>query len=119
MKDFRELKVWEKSHNFVLSIYGVTKQFPADERYGLTSQLRRAVSSIPTNIAEGCGRSSDIEFARFLEIGFSSACESDYLLLLSADLNYLNHEKQMELKKQLSEIKRMLSSFIKKLRADR
>jgi four helix bundle protein len=75
MKDFRTLAVWEKAHHFTLAIYRLSKTFPKEELFGLTSQIRRAAASIPTNIAEGCGRSTDPDFARFLQIAFGSACE--------------------------------------------
>ena len=83
MKDFRQLKVWEKSHQLALAIYKVTKEFPKEELYGLTSQIRRASMSIPTNIAEGCGRNTDADFARFLQMAMGSASETEYQLILA------------------------------------
>ena len=83
MKDFRQLKVWDKSHELALSIYRATKDFPKEELYGLTSQIRRASMSIPTNIAEGCGRNTDADFARFLQMAMGSASETEYHLLLA------------------------------------
>ena len=118
MKDFRELNVWEKSHGLTLKIYKATSNFPREEVYGLTSQIRRAGASIPTNIAEGCGRSRDTELARFLEIAMGSASEVEYLLLLSNDLNLLNSSDYENLMSDVIEIKRMLTSFFKKLKAD-
>ncbi|HAP37200.1 MAG TPA: hypothetical protein DCQ28_15195 [Bacteroidetes bacterium] len=115
MKDFRNLKVWEKSHRLTLEIYEITRLFPKEELYGLTSQLRRASSSIPTNIAEGCGRGSDADFKRFLQIAFGSASETEYLLLLSKDLKYSDLSKIETLKIDIEEIKKMLSSLIYKL----
>ncbi|MGD1043823.1 MAG: four helix bundle protein [Bacteroidota bacterium] len=85
MKDFRQLKVWEKAHTLTLLIYKLTKTFPKEEMNGLTNQLRRAASSIPTNIAGGCGRSGP-EFQHFLQIAMGSACEVEYLLFLSQEL---------------------------------
>jgi four helix bundle protein len=90
MKDFRNLQVWEKSHMLTLSIYDATRPFPREELFGLSSQIRRAAASIPTNIAEGCGRSSDPDFARFLQIAFGSACEVEYHLILARDLRYVD-----------------------------
>ena len=119
MKDFRDLLVWKKAHAFTLKIYAATRSFPREEQYGIVSQLRRSVVSIPTNVAEGCGRSSEVEFARYLEIAFGSACESEYLLLLSLDLGYLDNAKHTSLTDDICEIKRMLHGLIKKLRADR
>ena len=89
MQDFHKLKVWEKAHAVALEIYTVTKQFPKEENYGLTSQLRRSAASIPTNIAEGCGRGTQKELAQFLQIAMGSACEVEYLLLLSHELEYI------------------------------
>ena len=86
MKDFRKLLVWEKAHQLTLSIYNVTAAFPSEETYGLTSQMRRAASSIPSNIAEGCGREGDAELSRFCTIARGSASELEYQILLSRDL---------------------------------
>jgi len=119
MKDFRQLKVWEKSHQLALAIYKATKEFPKDELYGLTSQIRRASTSIPTNIAEGCGRNTDAEFARFLQIAMGSASETEYQLLLSHDLGFLNKEQYDKLNIDVTEVKRMLASLLKTLRAER
>jgi len=97
MKDFRQLKVWEKAHQLALAVYKVTKGFPKEELYGLTSQIRRASMSIPTNIAEGCGRNTDAEFARFLQIAMGSASETEYQLLLAHDLEFLTSEQYQKL----------------------
>ena len=118
MRDFRKLKVWEKAHHFTLQIYRITKNFPSDERFGLTVQLRRAAASVPTNIAEGCGRDSERELARFMSIAAGSASEVEYQLLLACDLNYIQDETYRELNQQVNEIKRMLNGFIKKLTAN-
>ncbi len=118
MKDFRQLKVWEKSHQLALAVYKATKEFPKEELYGLTSQVRRASMSIPTNIAEGCGRNTDAEFARFLQIAMGSASETEYQLLLSYDLGFLNQEQYDKLNIDISEVKRMLASLLKTLRAE-
>ena len=119
MKDFRELKVWEKGHHLALAVYKVTAKFPRDELYGLTSQIRRSCVSIPANIAEGCGKSGDAEFARFLQIAMGSASELEYHLLLSRDLNLLDTPSYENLAQETTEVKRMLASLIQKLRADR
>ena len=118
MRDFRELKVWEKSHSLTLKTYRAASTFPKDELYGLTSQIRRSCASIPTNIAEGCGGYTDSELARFLTIAMGSASELEYLLLLSRDLNILNASSFEELTNDVIEVKRMLTSFILKLKAD-
>jgi four helix bundle protein len=117
MKDFRNLKVWEKAHQFTLKIYKVTEDFPREELYGLTSQIRRACVSIPTNIAEGCVRSPDADFSRFLYIAVGSTSELEYLILLSMDLKIIKNELHLELNNEINEIKKMLSSMIQKLKA--
>jgi len=116
MKDFRSLKVWEKSHEFTLRIFKATQSFPKEELYGITSQLRRAVSSIPTNLAEGCGRGSDKDFARFAQIAFGSACEVEYLIILCSDLGFMKEKDFTEYLESIVEIKKMLSSLLKSLR---
>jgi four helix bundle protein len=90
MQNFRDLKVWQKAHAATLRVYECTKNFPPTERYGLTSQMRRAATSIPSNIAEGCVRSSDADFARFLHIALGSASELEYFALLARDLRFLD-----------------------------
>ena len=101
-----------------LSIYKMTLPFPQEEIYGLVSQLRRAASPIPANIAEGCGCNGNREFARFLGIALRSASETEYHLLLSRDLGYLEVETYGGLNNQVTEVKRMLTGFIQKLNAD-
>ena len=119
MKDFRQLKVWEKSHQAALEIYKATKGFPKEELYGLTSQIRRASMSVPTNIAEGCGRNTDKEFARFLQIAMGSASETEYQLILARDLEFLPKDTYEKLHNDIEEVKRMLASLLKTIRADR
>lgn len=118
MRDFKELKVWQKSHQLTLSLYKMTASFPKEETYGLTSQIRRSCSSIPANIAEGCGRNGAAEFARFLSIAMGSASELEYHLLLARDLKFLNSDDYECSAHEISEVKRMLTAFIKKLKAD-
>jgi len=115
MKDFRTLVVWQKSHQLTIEVYNETRTFPKEETYGITSQLRRATSSIPANIAEGCGRGSDKDFGRFLQIAFGSASEVEYFLILSHDLNYLNQSVYNDCCERIVEIKKMLNSLIKTL----
>jgi len=117
MKDFKELKVWQRSHQIALKIYKITASFPKEELYGLVSQMRRSSSSIPTNIAEGCGRGSDADFARFLQIAMGSASELEYQLLLSVDLGFIKQETYQTINLELIETKRMLNSFLQKLRS--
>lgn len=116
MKDFRQLKVWQKAHQLTLAVYKASGSLPKEELYGLTSQLRRAATSIPANIAEGCGRDGDAELARFLQIAMGSTSELEYHLLLARDLDFLPTETYTPLHDDLIEIKRMLATLIKKLR---
>ena len=116
MRNFKELVIWQRSHQLVLNIYQLTSIFPKDELFGITSQLRRASVSIPNNIAEGCGRDSNPDFNRFLIISMGSASEVEYLLLLSKDLGFLEFDKYNELNIELIEIKKMLYSFIQKVK---
>lgn len=116
MRDFRGLLVWQKAHEVTLQIYQASSSFPSEERFGLTAQLRRAALSIPTNVAEGCGRQAEGDFRRFLEIAAGSASETEYLLLLASDLKYLDADSAAALTGQVQEVKRMLSSFTKRLR---
>ncbi len=116
MKDFRTLLVWQKAHILTLAVYQATKSFPKEEIYGLTSQMRRSSSSVPTNIAEGCGRNSDGQLAYFLRIAMGSASELEYQLLLAHDLEYLPNEIYDQLNLSTVEIKNMLTAFILKMR---
>jgi len=115
MRDFKELKVWQKAHHVVLDVYQQSRSFPSDERFGLTAHLRKSAISVPSNIAEGCGRESERELARFLSVAAGSASESEYQLLLARDLGYLQHDAHRQLDEQVTEIRRMLYSFIQKL----
>lgn len=117
MQDFQELKVWAKGHRLTLSLYATTAKFPKDEQYGLTSQIRRSSSSIPANIAEGCGRGGQAELARFLTIAAGSASELEYHLILARDLGLITPKSHDALSSEVHQIKQMLTSFIKKLRA--
>ncbi len=119
MKDFRRLQVWHKAHLLVLAVYRETTVFPSEERFGLTSQVRRACVSIPANIAEGCGRRTDDDFARFLDYAMGSASEVEYHLLLAHGLGFLTADVHDRLHARTTEVKRMLASFLAKLRADR
>lgn len=118
MREFKTLTVWKKAHQLALEVYRATQSFPREEVYGLTSQMRRAVASIPTNIAEGCGRQSDSELSRFLDIAMASASELEYQLLLAHDLGYLAEMQYQPLNGLLVEVRRMLNAFIHKLKID-
>jgi four helix bundle protein len=116
MRDFKKYDIWKLSHVFTLKIYDVTKTYPKDEIYGLISQIRRASSSIPTNISEGCGRDSDAEFNRFLTIALGSASEAEYLTILSKDLNYIDENLFIILNEEINTIKRKIYSLKQKLK---
>ena len=115
MRDFRSLKVWEKAHQLTLEVYKVSQTFPSDERFGLTSQMRRSSSSVPTNIAEGCGRNGKAELKRFMSIGMGSASELEYQLILVKDLGYIDMETFTILATKTLEVKRMLGAYISKI----
>ena len=118
MKDFRKLKVWEKAHQLVLAVYHTTASFPRDETYGLTAQIRRSASSIPSNIAEGCGRDGDAELARFCLIARGSASELEYQILLAHDLKLIRPDQYEQLTEPIIDIKRMLTVLVQKLTAE-
>jgi len=115
MQDFKKLLVWQKSHALTLQVYAVTAEFPTAEAFGLTSQMRRAAASIPSNIAEGCCRAGNRELARFLHIAVGSAGELEYDLLLAADLGLLTTIDGERLANQVTELKRMLVGLIRRL----
>ena len=119
MKDFRTLKVWQKAHELALSVYLVTRGFPREELYGLTSQLRRGAVSVASNISEGCGRGSDADFGRCLQIALGSGSEVEYQLLLAHDLGLLEDSAYHRVAVQCTEVKRMLTALIQKLNAER
>ena len=116
MRDFKKYDIWKLSHVFTLKIYDLTKSFPKDEIYGIISQIRRASSSIPTNISEGCGRDSDAEFNRFLTIALGSASEVEYLIILSKDLNYIDENHFITLNEEVNIIKRKIYTLKQKLK---
>ncbi|MCB0647072.1 MAG: four helix bundle protein [Saprospiraceae bacterium] len=115
MIDFKNLLIWQKSHQLTLNIYSITTEFPSFEKYGLTNQMRRSASSIPANISEGCGRNSDKELKRFLSIAMGSAAELEYQILLAKDLMYISDEVYEDLTLLIIEIRKMINSFIEKL----
>ena len=115
MQDFRNLKVWQKAHALTHAVYRGTQRFPSDEKFGLTSQLRRACASISANIAEGCARGGDIDFARFINMAAASASETDYHLLLARDLGYLKPDNWAEYAGEAQRLQRMLNSLARRL----
>ena len=119
MKDFRDLKVWEKAHQLALDCYAVTTGFPKQEIFGMVSQIRRAGSSIAANIAEGCGRGGNAEFQRFLQMAMGSASELEYHFLLSRDLHFLDEENHNRIQENVVEVKKMLTGLIRKVNDER
>ncbi|MGD8452278.1 MAG: four helix bundle protein [Phycisphaerae bacterium] len=118
MQDFRELKVWQKAHELTLAVYRATAAFPREELYGIVSQIRRAASSIPANLAEGRCRRTDRDFGRFVGIALGSASEVEYHVLLARDLEFLEPAAYGRLSEQVEEVKRMLSALYDRLMAD-
>ncbi|MFZ5968908.1 MAG: four helix bundle protein [Bacillota bacterium] len=116
MSKYKELNVWNEAHQLTLKIYSITQRFPAEEKYGLISQIRRAAMSIPTNIAEGQGRSNNNEFVNFLRIAKGSATEVEYLLLLSYELKYIEEDLFNDLSQQIQKILAMLNNLIASLK---
>lgn len=116
MQDYKRLEVWKLAHEVTLDVYRLTKGFPSDERFGVTSQLRRSMASVGANLAEGCGRGSDADFAKFVQIAIGSASETDYHLLLARDLGYLEATTHQEIASRLASVRRMLSALLNRLR---
>jgi len=115
LKNYKELKVWKKSYELCLEIYRVTAKFPKEEKYGLTSQIRRSVVSIPSNIAEGYGRKTTKDYIRMLYISYGSVCELETQILLAGDLDLIEKGELSKLNKDIAEIERMLKALIKSL----
>jgi four helix bundle protein len=108
MRNFQKLEVWRRAHEFTLKIYRQTASFPNQERYGLTSQIQRASASIGANLAEGCGRETDADYKRFVQLASGSACEVEYHLILARDLTLIDAASYETLNADINEIKRML-----------
>ena len=117
MSNYKKLKVWEDAHKFTIDIYNITHKFPNNEQYGLTSQIRRSSSSIPTNIVEGCGQLDNGNLIRFLGIAKGSAFETEYQLLLAKDLNYITNDEYKFLMAKIQSIIRRLTNLIKSLKS--
>ena len=118
MRDYQKLDFWQRSHKLVLRIYKYTGSFPKEEMFGIVSQIRRCAVSIPSNIAEGCGRNSILELKRFLAIASGSASELQYQLILSYDLSYLTESIFKELNLEIILIRKMIFHYSNKLTAD-
>ena len=117
MQDFRNLEVWKKAHQLTLDAYRMTETFPRSETFGLSSQIRRAATSIPTNLAEGCGR-TQAEFARFVQIALGSACEVEYQFLLARDLRLIAPDEYERANAKMVNLKRMLQSLLRRVQRD-
>ena len=115
LKNYRELKVWQKAYQVCIDIYKITKVFPREERYGLTSQIRRAAVSVPSNIAEGYGRKTTQEYIQALYIAYGSNCELETQILLSGDLGYIKLDVLNKLQENIKGVERMLKALIKSL----
>lgn len=116
MRDYKKYTVWQDGHQLTMMIYKLTKQFPKEELFGITSQLRRATTSIPTNIAEGCGRESDADFRRFLVMAHGSATEVEYLIFLSFELEYVSNLAFDEFTEKIIVLRKQLRKLIEKLK---
>jgi len=115
MRNYRDLDVWNKAHVLTLELYKKSRGFPKEEFYGLTSQMRRCAISVGANLAEGCGRQTTAEFARFVRISMGSASELDYHLLLASDFGYLEPDEHRKLSQELTRIRKMLASLLSTL----
>ena len=115
LKNYKELNVWQKAYELCLTIYRITAEFPAEERYGLTSQIRRSAVSIPSNIAEGYGRKTSTDYIRMLYISYGSVCELETQILLAGDLGFIEKGESSAVKNNIVEIERMLKALIKSL----
>lgn len=115
LKSYKELNVWQKAYQLCLNIYKATQDFPSEEKYGLTSQIRRAAVSVPSNIAEGYGRKSTKEYLQLLYIAYGSICELETQVLLSGDLRYIKAGALERLQQETGEVERMLKALIKSL----
>lgn len=117
MRDFRQLRVWEDAHQLTLEVYRLTKTFPKEELFALTNQLRRASVSVGSNIAEGCGRGSNKDYAHFLQMAIGSAFEVDYQIYLAKDLAYMNDENYKIISGKIDSLKRQFASLLQKVRS--
>jgi len=116
LKNYKELKVWQKAYQLCITIYKITKHFPKEERYGLTSQIRRSAVSVPSNIAEGYGRKTTQEYMQSLYIAYGSHCELETQIMISKDLGYIKSDDFQELQQNIGDVERMLKALITSLR---
>ena len=115
LKNYKELHVWQKAYQLCLKIYAITPKFPIEKRYGLTSQIKRSAVSIPSNIAEGYGRKTTVDYVRMLYISYGSVCELETQVLLAGDLGFIEKGVLGPIKTKIEEIERMLKALIKSL----
>ena len=115
LKNYKDLIVWQKSYELCLKIYRLTSKFPNEERYGLTSQIRRSAVSIPSNIAEGYGRKTTVDYIRMLYISYGSVCELETQIILAGDLGFIEKNELRKTKENIAEVERMLKALIKSL----
>jgi len=115
LRNYRDLQVWDKAHKLTLDLYRVSREFPREETYGITSQLRRAAVSVGANLAEGCGRRTSNELARFVKIAMGSASELDYPLLFCRDLGFMNEGDSIRTSSDLTEMRKMLTAFLNRV----
>ncbi|UPL50728.1 four helix bundle protein [Hymenobacter sublimis] len=118
MFDFRKLRIWQEGQDLTLRIYQLTRSFPKEELFGLTSQLRRSSASVPHNIAEGCGRQSAPDLLRFLTIAMGSASELESQLLLAQGLEYISTETASQILPDVERLRRMLTAYYQKIKAN-
>lgn len=116
IKNFKKLEIWKRSCRLVKMTYNATKGFPSEERFGLTSQMRRAAVSAPSNIAEGCGRKSNADFCRFLDISLGSLCELETQFYLSCDLEFLTKQEMNALVSETEQVRKMIAAYQNKMR---
>ena len=115
LKNYKELRVWQKSYELCLKIYSLAPKFPIEEKYGLTSQIKRSAVSIPSNIAEGYGRKTTADYIRMLYIAYGSVCELETQILLAGDLDFIEKREEDTILSDIAEIERMLKALIKSL----
>ena len=115
LKNFKDLKVWQKAYELCLEVYKITKRMPGEERFGLTSQIRRAAVSVPSNIAEGYGRKTKPDYVRSLYIAYGSNCELETQVMLTEDIGFIEAALLEGVKERISEVERMLKALIKSL----
>ena len=119
MRNFRELRVWDEAHKLTLTLYEDTEEFPRKEMFGLTSQIRRAAASIGANLAEGCGRQTDGELSRYVQIAMGPASELEYHLLLSRDLGFIRKSSYEKAQTRLTSVRKMLMALHQTLQSSR